>query len=329
MSNRKWSIGLIVLVLIFGYVLIRFFASKTEVDDWVQRMEQDKTPASSAKHIVLIAQELDNPFWREMERGAVQAAEKLGMKIDYMGPIRIDPSEQLRLLEKSIAARPDAILVQGIDNPEYDRLIGKATDQGIPVLTVDADEPGSPRLAYVGTDNRKAGEQMGKLVVHSAAGNGRIGVIIGSELADNQQQRLEGFRSAISAVPGLQIIDVRSSNISRIGAAQQAEKMLRQHKDITTIVGFSALDAAGIVEGVTAAGREGVSVYGFDDLDVTRKGIAEGVIRASVMQQPGEIGAESIDLLNRWFKGEKLSAHYYIPTNILDKEHMGTGGDGR
>ncbi|MCJ8012946.1 substrate-binding domain-containing protein [Paenibacillus sp. KQZ6P-2] len=328
MSNRKWSFGLIALVLIFGYVLIRFFDSTTKVDDLVQRMEHDKTSASPAKHIVLIAQELDNPFWREMEQGADQAADKLGMKIDYMGPIRIDPSEQMRLLEKSIAAKPDAILVQGIGNPEYDQLIGKAVDQGIPVLTVDADEPGSRRLAYVGTDNRKAGEQLGELVVKNEARNGQIGVIIGSE-ADNQRLRLEGFRSVISAAPGFQIIDVRSSNISRIGAAEQAEAMLKQHPDISTIVGFSALDAAGIVEGVTAAGQEDVSVYGFDDLEVTRKGISEGDIKASVVQQPGEIGAKAVYLLDQWFKGEKLSTPYFIPTNIMDGEHMQAGGSNR
>ncbi|MDR0269676.1 substrate-binding domain-containing protein [Paenibacillus sp.] len=326
MPNRKWLLGLIVLVLIFGYVLIRFFSSTMKVDELVHQIEQSKTEDSSVKHVVLIAQELDNPFWREMEQGANQAADKLGMKIDYMGPIRINPAEQMELLEKSIAAKPDAILIQGINNPDYDLLISHAIDQGIPVLTVDADEPGSRRLAYVGTDNLEAGKQMGQLVVKNTEGNGRIGVMIGSELADNQRLRLEGFRSVIAAAPGFEIIDIRSSNISRIGAAKQAESMLNQHGDIDTMVGFSALDAAGISEGVKASDKEGVRVYGFDDLEVTRKGISAGEILASVVQQPGEIGAKSVNLLDHWFKGEKLSGQYFIQTNILARERMKNGG---
>ncbi len=105
-----------------------------------------------------------------MELGAKEAAAQLGMKIDYMGPIRINPAEQMNLLEKSIAAKPDAIFVQGIKEQHYDLLISKAIDQGIPVITVDADEPAEPTIAYVGTDNWEAGRRMGELVVKDAAG---------------------------------------------------------------------------------------------------------------------------------------------------------------
>ncbi|MFU1795193.1 substrate-binding domain-containing protein [Paenibacillus azoreducens] len=330
MTNRKWSLALIVLIVIFGFVLLRFLSSSLKVDDLVWQIGQSNTADPSLKHVVLIAQELDNPFWREMEQGANEAAGKLGMKIDYTGPIRINPSEQARLLEKAIAAKPDGILLQGIGNSDYDRLIGKAIDQGIPVLTVDADEPESPRLAYVGTDNREAGKRMGELVLSNAQGSGRIGVIIGSELADNQKQRLEGFRSVVSAVPGFQVVDVRSSNISRIGAAKEAEAMLASHGDIDTIIGFSALDAAGILEGVKAAGKEGhVKIYGFDDLDMTHKGISRGEIRASVVQQPIEIGAKAIHVLDQVFRGEQPSPQYLIGTNVLERGQKEAGDNKR
>ncbi|MGN7358995.1 substrate-binding domain-containing protein [Paenibacillus sp. SAF-054] len=328
MSNRKWLLGLTVLVLIFGFVLARFFASTTKVDDLVRRMGPDKSEqAAAVKHVVLIAQELDNPFWREMEQGASDAAGKLGMQIDYMGPIRINPEEQRRLLEKAIAAKPDAILAQGMGDLDYGLLMNKAVEQGIPVLAVDADEPDSRRLAYVGTDNLEAGKQMGELVLEENSGS--IGVIIGSEMADNQRLRLEGFRSAISNKPGLKIADVRSSNISRIGAAKQTEAMLKQHGDIRVIVGFSALDAAGILEGIQAAGKEGIRVYGFDDMEATRKGIGEGTIRASIVQQPAEIGAASVRLLDQVFRGKKISGQHFVPANILDRKQLQTGGSGR
>lgn len=328
MSNRKWSLGLVFLVLIFGYVLIRFFAASTRVDDLVQRIGRGQDVSTSAKHVVLIAQELDNPFWREMEQGAVEAAAKQGMKIDYMGPIRIDAAEQTKLLEKAVAAQPDAILVQGIHDAKYDQWIDKAVERGIPVLTVDADEADSRRLAYVGTDNLEAGKQLGRFLVKDAAEGAVIGVIIGSELADNQRLRLEGFRSVISTAPNFRIIDVRSSNISRVGAAKQAEAMLKEHAGMNVIVGFSALDAPGIVEGMQAAGRKNVRVYGFDDLEATRKGIAEGRIRATVVQQPAEIGSEAVAQLSRLFKGEKLPRQRYIPTAIWDAEALKSGGEG-
>ncbi len=146
------------VLLFFIPVLI----STLKIDHLVRQMEQSQIENKPTKHVVLIAQELDNPFWRMVEKGAKEAAAQLGMKIDYMGPIRINPSEQTNLLEKSIAAKPDAILVQGIKDQQYDRLISKAIDQGIPVITVDADEPESRRLAYVGTDNSGSGQTHGR-----------------------------------------------------------------------------------------------------------------------------------------------------------------------
>ncbi|MCQ6561318.1 sugar-binding protein [Paenibacillus mendelii] len=329
MTNRKWTLGLIALILVCGYVLIQLLSSTMRIDRLVQQIEPSKMEGPAVKHVVLIAQELDNPFWRTVEQGANDAAGKLGMKIDYMGPIRINPSEQKKLLEKSITAGPDAIVAQGISDPYYERLINKAIDQGIPVITVDADEPGSRRLAYVGTDNREAGKRMGELVVKDAAGNGRIGVIIGSERADNQRLRLEGFRSIISSTPGFEIIDIRSSNISRIQAAQQTEAMLRQHNRMGTIVGFSALDAAGILEGIRAANKEDMHVFGFDDLEETRRSIAQGDVMAVIVQRPKEMGSKSIQLLEQYFKGGSFPKQHYIKTTILDSERMNASVSGR
>lgn len=322
MSNKKWTLGLLSIFLVFCYFLFQFISSTFKIDHLVGQMEQSRVEDRPIKHVVLIAQELDNPFWRTVEKGAKEAAVQLGMKIDYMGPIRINPSEQTNLLEKSIAAKPDAIIVQGIKEQQYDLLISKAIDQGIPVITVDTDEPDSRRLAYVGTDNREAGKRMGELVVKDAGGKGRIGVIIGSELADNQQLRLEGFRSIILNTPGFEIVAVRSSNISRIQAAKQTEAMLNQYAGIQTMVGFSSLDAVGIVEGLKATNRAGVRVFGFDDLEETRQGIGHGTISASVVQQPKEIGFKSVYLLEEFFKGGSISVQHFTTTEILDRNRL-------
>jgi ribose transport system substrate-binding protein len=322
MSHKNWTLGLIGIIFVCCYFLFQFLSSTIKIDHLVGQMEQSKVGNKPIKHVVLIAQELDNPFWRTVEKGAKEAAAQLGMKIDYMGPIRNNPSEQTKLLEKSIAAKPDAILVQGIKEKKYDLLISKAIDEGIPVITVDADEPASRRLAYVGTDNSEAGKRMGELVVKDAGGKGRIGVMIGSELADNQLLRLEGFRSIILNTPGFEIVDIRSSNISRVEAAKQTEAMLNQYPRIQTMVGFSSLDAAGIVEGMKATNRAGIRVFGFDDLEETRQGIVQGTIRASVVQQPKEIGSKSVHLLEEFFKGSSIPVQHFTSTDILDEKHL-------
>ncbi|MDR6883308.1 substrate-binding domain-containing protein [Bacillus sp. 3255] len=317
MSRKYGTFGLIGLAFIFSYCIIQFLSSTWQIHRLVKEMAAGDTGREAGKRVILIAQERDNPFWRTVEQGARETAAQLGMQVDYMGPIRINPAEQANLLEKSIAAKPDAVLLQGIKEPAYEELINKAAEAGIPVITVDADAPGSRRLAYIGTDNREAGQRMGELVSQEAVGKGRIGVMIGSERADNQLQRLEGFRSLLADRRGFEIVDVRSSNISRLQAARQTEAMLQANPGIQTMVGFSSLDASGIVEGLKAANRNDIRVFGFDDLEETRKGIDQGTIKAVVVQHPREIGAKSVYWLNEFYQGHAIPAQSFTATDIM------------
>ncbi|WP_088549294.1 substrate-binding domain-containing protein [Paenibacillus aquistagni] len=320
MSKQKWVIGLVVLLSVFGLALYPFLSSSLAVSRLVDEMGARTNPedkqSESMKNVVLIAQELDNPFWRMIEEGAKQRAALSNMEIQYVGPIRINAEEQLKLLEKAIASKPDAILAQGINDPTYNELVSKAMDQGIPVVTVDSDAPSSRRLAYVGTDNLEAGKRMGELVLSHAELEGKIGVIIGSEQAYNQKLRLEGFESVMAEHPDYEVVDVRSSNISRIEAARQAQEMLRTHPDLTAMIGFSAWDAVGMVEALQSEHRE-VRVFGFDDVEATKRAIAEGKIAASLVQQPREIGATAVAVLQQIFEDKPFPATAFTSTQVI------------
>ncbi|MBD0379975.1 substrate-binding domain-containing protein [Paenibacillus sedimenti] len=323
MLNRKWNWGLALLFIAFACLLLLFVNSTSRIKNLVRPLETGHTQETSHRRVILISQELDNPYWRAIEQGAKEAAGQYGMDLAYDGPYRINPSEQSKLLEKSIAVKADAIVLQGIGDPYYRSLIDKAAAQGIPVITVDTDEPASRRLSYVGTDNREAGERMGELVAQAAGHAGSIGVLIGSEQAANQQLRLEGFRSVIGKFPGLAISDVQSSRISRLEAAGQAETMLKQNPQIRYMVGFSALDGAGIQEAAVRIRPREVRIFAFDDVPETVEGIRTGQIAATIVQQPHDMGYKAIALLNEYFLGKVVQPQNFTDTTVLDRNSPG------
>ncbi|MFD0697755.1 substrate-binding domain-containing protein [Paenibacillus sp. GCM10027628] len=324
MSNRKWNWGLSLLFLTFACLLVLFIGSTTRMKSLVSPLKSGgHEQETNHRRVVLISQELDNPYWRAIEQGAQEASQQYGMDVAYEGPYRINPSEQSRLLAKSIAAKADAIVVQGIGDPGYRVLIDKAASLGIPVITVDTDEPASRRLTYVGTDNREAGKRMGELVAQASGNAGSIGVLIGSEQAANQQLRLEGFRSVIGKFPGLSIVDVRASHISRLEAAGQAETMLKQYPQIRFMVGFSALDGAGIREAAERTPSHEVRIFAFDDVAETVEGVRNGQIAATIVQQPHDMGYKAVALLNDYFLGKVLQPQNYTDTSVLDRNSPG------
>lgn len=78
---------LIMLALLAATVTISLFhfmkALQNESAMAAPLGERDENP-----HLILISQELDNPYWRQVERGARSAAEKHGATLEYVGPVQ-------------------------------------------------------------------------------------------------------------------------------------------------------------------------------------------------------------------------------------------------
>ncbi|MHA6529920.1 sugar-binding protein [Paenibacillus sp. BAC0078] len=317
MKTRKWTFAIVLIIVMFTLLLLQFSSSLLKIHNLVKPLQTHSSTGTDPIHIVLISQELENYSWRAIEQGARKAAIAYGMELEYIGPDRINPAEQIRLLDKAISAKADAILIQGINDPEYRQLISKATDLGIPVITVDTDEPGSKRLAYVGTDNLGAGKQMGELVVKASGQQGRIGVLISNEQVENQRLRLQGFRSVISQYPGLQIIEVASSNISMLQAARVAQNMLSRYPQIGYMVGFSSSDGLGILKAVQRIRPTGLEIFAFDDKTETVEAVQAGEIKLTIVQQPVEMGLKAVELLHKYLQGIKPPSLTFTETSVL------------
>lgn len=321
MKDRALKIGFISLLGLLLLCLVQLTISSVHIERLTH--ESEVSNAVQQTHIIVIAQELDNPFWRLVEEGARKASLQHAVQIDYIGPQRNDANEQIRLLEKALTASPDGIIVQGIASEYYEQLINRASEKGIPIITVDADMPKSERTAYVGTNQWEAGKQLGERLIEAEGSKQYIGVIIGSEEAYNQQIRLQGLTDVINQDMNVQIVAVRSSNISRIEAAKQTVEMLARYPQITTMVGLSSLDAAGIVDGLeNIQHATPITVYGFDRLDVTIEMINERKIKATIAQNPEEMGAKAVEAIVSYLAGESLEPEQYIPTRVLDYEEL-------
>lgn len=323
MVKKKAYVVLIIILGVFIYLLWSFFRTSYQIQQSVHNMDlRYQQPSADQQHIVLISQELDNPYWRSIEKGARNAADKWDMQMEYIGPIRINPDEQIRYLEKAIASKVDGIIVQGSRDPKLLSLLTKAKQKHIPILTIDTDAPNSERLAYVGTDNFTSGKLLGEYVANRMSGKGTIGVIMGSRSADNHKLRVKGFLESIKSYPKLSVKSVEESNISQIQASQMAEKMMRTYPDINVMVGTSALDGLGIIQAAENIGRESIHIYGFDNLKETKQAIQTGKMEATLEQEPAMMGYKSVQLLHQFFTGHSVKTQYFTPIDVLDEEDV-------
>ncbi|GGE45009.1 hypothetical protein GCM10011391_24820 [Pullulanibacillus camelliae] len=316
MRVRYVIISVLLICFIISFSLSIYFYLKALNNN--ARLTDGKPIQSPAYHFILIPEEMDNPYWHLVEEGAKAAGAKIDAAIEYKGPVQTNMEEHIDAIDTAIAAKVDGIITQGTPNPKMTAVINAAIQKGIPVITIDSDDPNSRRVAYIGTNNFKAGYQAGKALVKATHGKAEVGVVTGNFDSANEKQRVAGFKKAISEAPDVHIVDVEESHITRVRAAEETYNMLIKYPKINAFFGTSALDGTGISAIVEQLARKkDTYIMAFDTLKDTQALIKKGNIDATVSQEPYQMGYKSVMMLLDILKGKQVKPLNYTDSKIL------------
>ncbi len=278
-----------------------------------------------AYHFALISEEADNEYWRMIEQGASKFAAEHNIYLEYVAPQKADNDQLLKLLDRMISARVDGIITQGVEGRRFVDLALKGLDRRIPIITIDTDVKSSARKAYVGTDNFQAGQLAGKAIIENTTGEQYVGIVTGRFEAINQQERIAGFEAAVESIDRIHIVEVQESNITQIGAAQATYSLLKEYPEINALIGTSALDGIGIVEGLhEIVPNKNVYITAFDILPETLRLIEEGKIDATIAQYPEEMGYKAMEVMVELQNHDLLDNQFFTETKIIEKREIKT-----
>ncbi|WP_226036661.1 sugar-binding protein [Aquibacillus saliphilus] len=315
-----------VLVSLFITSLGFFFYFYQQVQTFDKKLTETISTEEplSKHHFVLVGEEMDHDYWRLVGEGAKKAESTYEAIVEYVGPKRSNPEEQLKLFDMAIKSKVDGIIVQAL-NDDFTPMINKAVKEGIPVITVDTDAPESLRSAYIGTDNYKAGQLAGQALIEDTGGKAIVGIVTGGmDNAHHQHRlRLEGFKDTIAQVEGIKVVALAESKLTRVKAEEKAYKMLTEHEDITAFYGTSSLDGMGIVAAANTLNKlNDLYVMTFDTLDENIQLLEKGDIDTIIGQQPFEMGERSIKIMLDLIKGKSVQDVYQTEVTIIRKSDL-------
>ncbi|MEM0027634.1 MAG: sugar-binding protein [Ignisphaera sp.] len=152
-----------------------------------------------------------HPYWSVVEAGMKKAADeirsKYGADIEatFFTPTREEAYLQLSQVDTYIAQKVTGLAIAPVDAEAAIPYINKALQQNILTITFDTDSPNSNRLAYLGTNNYKAGYLGGLAAYMLAKEKGyikpgatlKVGIITATLSAQNARERVQGFQDAI------------------------------------------------------------------------------------------------------------------------------------
>ena len=111
----------------------------------------------------VVPKAMNNPFFDIARDGCLKRAKELGnVACIYKGPVEHEPATQAQIIQDFVTQKVDGLAISVADVAAMTKSIDAAMAAGIPVVTFDADAPGSKRIAYIGTNNKDFGLALGK-----------------------------------------------------------------------------------------------------------------------------------------------------------------------
>jgi len=281
--------------------------------------------------IALVMKTLNNPFFIDMQRGAEQAANQLGVNLIVQAAEReVDVEKQMQIIENLIQRKVDAICVVPSGSKEIILAILKAKQAGILVLTVDTrvdsvalHEVGGKVITFIGSDNIDGGRIAGKYIIEKLGGTGKVAILEGIPGHETGDARLSGFHQAVDKEPGIEIVASQTANWERDQGFNVFQNILQSNPDVQALFACNDMMALGAIEAITAAGKTGeIIVVGFDAINDARQAIRDGGMDASIAQHPFEMGKQAVERAYQVLEGERIPKNIPVKIELITIENV-------
>ena len=239
---------------------------------------------SSDEEYVWIGMLTDLPYFVDHKAGLELAGQELNVKTAFLGPPGDNSDAMVAAMEEALVRKPAGMLVVGF-NAALDPVINKAVDQGVPVITLDADRPGTKRLCFIGTGNHAAGVAGAKVLAEAVGDRGDV-IVLTKTGQSNLEERVQGYKDELARHPSIKVVQVGNTKSDPTEAATVTALALQKHPGLAGIGCVEAAGGTGAATAVREANRAGqVKIVSMDRDDGTLEQIEAGVIYASIAQK--------------------------------------------
>ncbi len=284
--------------------------------------EEGRSRGTAIEVVLKSALGEDMDFWTVVDQGLHDAAREFDVAIHVTGPPHEkDIDRQIEILDEIIEEDPSLIILAATDYVRLAASVEKAQDRGIPVITVDSGVKSKLPLCFVATDNLEAGEKAGEYMKSLLTGLPGKKAAIVSHIRETATaiERERGVRKALGDL-ALEETWFCDTNVEK---AYRISRELLKNPEIGGIVALNEGSSLGVARAVAEAGNAGdVMVVAFDNAVQEMIYLEEGVIQATVVQRPYNMGYLSVKAAAEVLENRKVEAVVDTGSVLITKDNM-------
>jgi ribose transport system substrate-binding protein len=260
-----------------------------------------------------------NPAYAAARLGAERTAARFGATVTHYVPRKPDDvDEQTALVAEALGARPDAFVFVPVHVTAMKEPIGRVLEAGVPVANFlnRIDAPGF--LTFVGADDYALAREIALYLGRRLDGRGTILMVEGMLGATTNTDRMRGFRDAMAAFPGIDVLASLPGEYQQDAARRAMDGFLSSETPVDAVLAANDSMALGVIEALEARGRHAI-VTGVNAVPDAIEAVKRGTLLATVDFDAMKIASIATEAAIRHLRGETVPREIMLPARIVDR----------
>ncbi|WP_342628293.1 substrate-binding domain-containing protein [Nguyenibacter vanlangensis] len=279
------------------------------------------TPQPGSVHIALVQTTESSEYFNEITRGVRTGCNRLGYTLSVFDADN-SPVAQSDAIETYAQQKVSAILLCAIDVYGVRDAIDTARRFNVPVIAIDAIVAGKT-IAQIGVDNiRTAARLLDALLQPGLVQPTRIG-IIGATGSYIQTLRYSGFLDAMKKeAPFMHVSGFVDGQNILDSAQTAAEDLLAAAPDLDLIYATGEPAMIGALSALqTSPPRRTVHLAGWDMSPEINKGLRDGIVLATAVQDTVRMGEAAVKAVHHWLHDMPVPHDIIVPATIVTPQY--------
>lgn len=210
----------------------------------------------AAKFVIGVSQCSDDEWRNKMNEELLREALFYdGVQVE-ISTAKDNSRKQIEDIRKFMHKGVDLIIISPNEGAKMTPIVEEVYDSGIPVIVVDRKILSDKYTAFIGADNYEIGKSVGNYIATILNGKGRIAEISGLSSSTPAIDRHQGFISALSRYPQLELVCSKDAGWLREPARMLMDSILIHHPNVDLVYAHNDRMAAGAYEAAKNAGCE-------------------------------------------------------------------------
>jgi rhamnose transport system substrate-binding protein len=246
--------------------------------------------------VCFIPKNTGNPYFDSIDRGFLNAAEKLGYQYETVAPAKADATSQIPFIKTQIQRGVDILGVYPNSVDAMNRMFQQAIKKNVKVFMIGSDINGVENrdVAIMPVDMAKIGPSLVELEGSLIGYEGKIAILSGTADSPDHNFWIAGMKEAIKTNPkykNMEIVTIAYGNDDPQKSLTEAEGLMMRYPDLRGIIAPTTVAVAAAAQAVENLGKaSAVAVTGLGTPNQMRRFLKDGIIKGFILWDPADMG---------------------------------------